>query len=144
MYSLQNMKLPSIFNHSFFNGCYNLSLQIRRIVPIVQNIFQKHKSILEGFICSLIAQEIIPEFKWAGRVENSISFKEMKNIQVVLLSAMIRIDPSYTLYQFETDMKSVLKKAQTKKSQAQKNEENNPAEKNVGVSKDYNPTNSDD
>lgn len=38
------------------------------------------------------------------------SFKELKNIQIVLLSAMFRVDRKYTLFQFEKDIKSVLTK----------------------------------
>lgn len=38
------------------------------------------------------------------------AFKELKNIQIVLLSAMVRVDQNYTLFQFENDIKSVLTK----------------------------------
>lgn len=38
------------------------------------------------------------------------AFKELKNIQIVLLSAMVRVDRNYTLFQFENDIKSVLTK----------------------------------
>lgn len=41
------------------------------------------------------------------------AFKELKNVQIVLLSAMVRVDKNYTLYQFEMDIKSVLTKCIT-------------------------------
>lgn len=104
----------------------NLLLQIRRIVPIVKNLYQKHTSILEGFIGSLISHDIIAQFKWAGRIENTVAFKELKNIQVVLLSAMVRVDPNYTMYQFENDIKTVLQKSVF---QTKKNEGKNTADK---------------
>ncbi|XP_031639560.1 uncharacterized protein LOC116351579 [Contarinia nasturtii] len=87
-----------------------LQFFIRRIVPIVKNLYQSHKSILEGFFGSLISKEVIVQFRWSGRMENTQAFKELKNVQIVLLSAMIRVDKNYTLYQFENDTKSVLTK----------------------------------
>lgn len=57
-----------------------------------------------------MSKEVIVLFRWSGRIENSAAFKELKNIQIVLLSAMVRVDPKYTLYQFENDVKAVLTK----------------------------------
>lgn len=54
---------------------------------------------------------------------------------------MIRVDPKYTLYQFENDMKSVLKKSAF---QAKKNKEENTAEKNDGAINNSNAINNDD
>lgn len=94
---------------------------------------------MEGFICTLISQEIITQFKWAGRVENTVAFKELKNIQVVLLSAMVRVVPKYTLYQFENDMKSVLNKFKAKK-----NEGKTTAEKKDDAPNDAEAINADE
>lgn len=68
-------------------------------------------------------------------MENTVAFKELKKIQIVLLSAMIRVDSKYTLYQFENDMKSVLtkcvqnsKKTEDKKTADENNEKPNDSE----------------
>lgn len=59
---------------------------------------------------ALISKDVIVQYRWFGRNEETSAFKELKNIQIVLLSAMIRVDSNYTLYQFEEDVKSVFKK----------------------------------
>lgn len=86
------------------------TFQIQRIVPIVKNLYQSQKSILEGFLMALISKDVILQYRWCGRIEETSAFKELKNIQIVLLSAMIRVDGNYTLYQFEEEVKSVFKK----------------------------------
>lgn len=59
-----------------------------------------------------MSKDVITQFRWAGRMEKD-AFKDLKNIQIVLLSAMVRVDRNYTLYQFENDIKSVLTKCIT-------------------------------
>lgn len=73
-------------------------------------MFQSQKSILEGFMGSLLSKDVIIQFRWGDRIDSTSSFKQLKNVQVVLLSAMVRVDPNYTLFQFENDVKAVLTK----------------------------------
>lgn len=80
------------------------------MVPIVQNLYQRQKSILEGFMLSLMTRELIVLFRWSDRCRRGDAFKDMKNISLLLLNSMLQIDPDYTVYQFEIDCKIILKK----------------------------------
>lgn len=57
-----------------------------------------------------MSKDVIIQFSWSGKPTNTSAFKELKNVQIVLLSAMVRVDAGYTLHQFENDIKSVLRK----------------------------------
>lgn len=56
-----------------------------------------------------MSRDVVTEFGWSDRMEKG-AFRKLKNIQIVLLSAMVRVDPDYTLYQFENEIKLVLTK----------------------------------
>lgn len=72
--------------------------------------FQKQKLILEGFVMSLMTRDLILSYRWTDRCQKGNSFKDLKNIQIVLLNTMLQIDAHYTLYQFENDCKVIIKK----------------------------------
>lgn len=84
--------------------------QINRIVPIVKNLYQRQKSILEGFLLALMSKELIIQYRWSDRLKDGGAFNVLKNTQIVLLNAMLQVDEKYTLYQFQNDCKVVLKK----------------------------------
>lgn len=59
---------------------------------------------------SFITKELIPVYRWSDRSQKGEAFKVLKNTQIVLLNFMLQVDPSYTLYQFELDCKTIIKK----------------------------------
>lgn len=61
------------------------------------------------------------------------AFRELKNIQIVLLSAMVRVDKNYTLYQFENEIKSVLTKCANTLKKENKSDDKTTADENESV-----------
>lgn len=86
--------------------------QIERLVPVVRNLYQTQKQILLGFMTSLIHKELVANFTWTGKGDfgNKFCFNDLKQIQTVLFSAMIKIDSNYSLAQFKSDLQRNLAK----------------------------------
>lgn len=116
-----SLEYSMLFNFMFLTKilnrpCIHILLDSSHCPDREESLSKPKSKILEGFICSLIAKEVIIQYRWSGRIEETQAFKELKNVQIVLLSAMVRVDANYTLYQFENDIKSILAKfAQAKK-----------------------------
>lgn len=65
-----------------------------------------------GFLTSLMTKELLAKFTWTGKGEagNKFCFAEFKQIQTILLSAMMKMDVNYSLTQFKIDLQRNLAK----------------------------------
>lgn len=89
----------------------NNLLQLNRLVPIVRNLYQARKQILWGFMNSLISKELLFQFNWTGQGNpKKKSFEKMKQIQSILWCAMLKVSPTYSVKEFEADLKTNLTK----------------------------------
>lgn len=89
---------------------------------------------------SLISRELLIEYNWIGQGHSKKrSFGEMIHIQSVMWCAMIKIYPSYSLKEFESDLKANLTKCATRmKNENSKEKENEREEINVTEEKEAN------
>lgn len=104
------------------------------MVPIVRNLYKSRRQILWGFTLSLISRDLLKQYSWTGRGDNSLKkrrFELMKHIQSVLWCAMVKISPSYSVKEFEDDFKTNLAKcaSQTKAENDEQQKQNDEPQK---------------
>lgn len=82
-------------------------------------MYQTRRSILWGFMHSLISKDLLVNYTWSGRSEDKSSktknsFAALIQIQSVIFSAIAKVVPTYSIKEFENDVKLNLMKCASK------------------------------
>lgn len=87
-------------------------------------MYQTHRQILWGFTSSLISSDLLVQYTWTGRSNQTkkYSFEELKQVQGVLWCAMVKISPEYSVQTFFEDIKTILAKSLRVKANNKENE----------------------
>lgn len=102
------------------------------MVPIIRNLYQSRRQILWGFMNSLISKDVLIQYNWIGQGNSEKkSFEKLKHIQSIMWCAMIKISSSYSVKEFEADLKANLTKCAARmKNESHKERENKQQEDN--------------